>query len=116
MKKTLYLIGAIVGTVLPYYFLIQFLLQHGFNLPLFVQQLFANPIATMFAVDLFIASFVFWVFLYAEGRRLAMGNLWVYVVLNLTVGLSLALPLFLYFREGTMARLPASEPDATYTG
>jgi hypothetical protein len=104
MKKTIYLVGAIVGTVLPYYFLVQFLLQYGFDLPLFVQQLFANPIATMFAVDLFISCFVFWVFLYAEGRRLEMANLWVYVVLNLTVGLSLALPLFLYFREGRMAQ------------
>ena len=114
MKKTIYLIGAIVGTVLPYYFLIQFLLQYGFDLPLFVAQLFANPIATMFAVDLFISSFVFWVFLYAEGRRLAMGSLWVYVVLNLAVGLSLALPLFLYFREGVMERVTAGEPDATF--
>lgn len=52
--------------------------------------MFANPIATMFAVDLFISSFVFWVFLHGEGRRLVMGNLWVYVVLNLAVGLSLA--------------------------
>ena len=115
MKKTIYLLGAIAGTVLPYYFLIQFLLQYGFDLPLFVQQMFANPIATMFTVDLFISSFVFWVFLYAEGRRLEMGNLWVYVVLNLSVGLSLALPLFLYFREGAMERVPAGELDSTYS-
>jgi hypothetical protein len=74
--------------------------------------MFANPIATMFAVDLFISTFVFWVFLYGEGRRLEMGNLWVYVVLNLAVGLSLALPLFLYFREGRMAQSAAGEPDS----
>ena len=102
MRRTFYLIAAIVGTVLPYYFLIQFFMQHGFDLPLFVQQMTANPIARMFTVDLFISSFVFWVFLYAEGRRLGMGNLWLYVVLNLSVGLSLSLPLFLYFREGAL--------------
>jgi hypothetical protein len=28
-----------------------------------------------------------------------MGNLWLYVVCNLAVGVSLALPLFLFFRE-----------------
>jgi hypothetical protein len=102
MRKPIYLIGAIVGTVVPYYFLIQFFMQNGFDLQLFVQQMFANPIATMFALDLFISSFVFWVFLYSEGRRLEMSNLWVYVVLNLAVGLSLSLPLFLYFREGAV--------------
>ncbi len=110
MKKIIYLLGAIVGTIIPYYFLIQFVLQNGFDVPLFVQQMFANPIATMFALDLFISSFVFWIFLYAEGRRLEMGNMWLYVVLNLCVGLSLALPLFLYFREGALES--ASRPGA----
>lgn len=102
MKKTFYLLGAIVGAVLPYFFLIQFLMQYGFDLPYFFRQMFANPIASMFAVDLLIISFVFWVFLFAEGRRLEMGNLWLYVLLNLFVGLSLAFPLFLYFREGVL--------------
>jgi hypothetical protein len=59
MRKTIYLIGAIAGTVVPYYFLIQFLMQYGFDLPLFVQQMFANPIAILFVLDLFISSFVF---------------------------------------------------------
>ncbi len=108
MRKSIYLIGAIAGTVLPYYFLIQFLIQDGFDLPLFLQQMVANPIATMFAVDLFISSFLFWVFLFAEGRRLEMGNLWLYIVLNLFVGLSLALPLFLYFRESALETAAAT--------
>lgn len=112
MRKTSYLIGAIAGTVVPYYFLIQFLLQYGFDPALFVQQMFATPIATMFAMDLFISSFVFWVFLFAEGRRLAMGNLWLYIVLNLIVGLSLALPLFLYFREGALQSAAANSGAA----
>jgi hypothetical protein len=107
MRKTIYLIGAILGAVLPYYFLIQFMMQHGFDLRLFAQQMAANSVAAMFTVDLFISSFVFWVFLYAEGRRLEMGNLWLYVVLNLLVGLSLALPLFLYFREGAQESVGA---------
>lgn len=32
-------------------------------------------------------------------KRLRMKNLWLYVVCNLAVGVSLALPLFLFFRE-----------------
>lgn len=100
--KRFYLIGAILGALIPYAFLIQFFVQNGFDLPLFVQQLFANPAAAMFTADLLITSFVFWGFLFHEGRRLQMSNLWIYVVLNLLVGLSLALPLFLYFREDAL--------------
>ena len=112
MTKRLYLFGAIIGTVLPYAFLISFFVQHGIDFSLFVQQMTANPIARMFTVDLFISSFVFWVFLFSEGRRLEMGNLWLYVVLNLLVGLSLALPLFLYFREDAVESVTAVRPGA----
>ena len=38
MRKTLYLIGAIVGTVLPYYYLFQFFGQYGFDVGLFAQR------------------------------------------------------------------------------
>ena len=44
--RRLYLLLAALGLVLPYYFLGQFLFQQGLNLPLLVQQLFANPIST----------------------------------------------------------------------
>ena len=112
MAKRLYLLGAVIGTILPYAFLVSFLLQHGLDFPLFIQQMTANPIARMFTADLFISSFVFWIFLFTEGRRLEMGNLWLYVVLNLLVGLSLALPLFLYSREDALESVTAVRPGA----
>jgi hypothetical protein len=65
----------------------------------------------MFTIDLLISSVVFWSFLFYEGRRLRMKNLWVYVAANLLVGLSLALPLFLYFRE--MVIDPPTRPGQT---
>ncbi|WP_272942324.1 DUF2834 domain-containing protein [Paenibacillus elgii] len=34
-----------------------------------------------------------------EGKKLGMKRLWVYVIASLTVGVSLALPLFLFMRE-----------------
>lgn len=104
MTKTLYIIGAIIGTLVPYYFLFRFVGQYGFDVALFTQQAVANPAAAMFTADLLISSFVFWIFLFNEGRRLSMPRLWLYVVLNLAVGLSLALPLFLYSREGALER------------
>jgi hypothetical protein len=97
--KTLYLLLAIVGLVLPYYFLAAFLVEHGLDLALLVQQLFANRISTFFAVDLIISSAVFWVFVYQESARRQVPHAWVFVATNLLVGLSFALPLFLYVRQ-----------------
>lgn len=108
MTKQLYLVGAILGTVIPYFFLARFVAQNGLDVSLFLRQAVASPAAAMFTADLLISSFVFWVFLFREGQRLAMPRLWLYVVLNLAVGLSLALPLFLYFREAALAKQAAS--------
>lgn len=98
--RRLYLLLTILGLVLPYYFLGQFLFQQGLNLPLLLQQLFASPISTFFAVDVMISSLVFWVFVYQESARYRIPNAWLFVVANLAVGVSFALPLFLYFRQG----------------
>lgn len=101
--KPLYLILAMTGFVLPYYFFISFLTANGLNLSLLAQQLFGTPISTFFAVDLLITAVVFWVFLYQEARRLQMRRWWVYIIATLFVGPSFALPLFLYFRETRLA-------------
>ncbi len=50
--KTLYLVLAIVGAVLPYAFFIQHFSSEGFSLPGFVAALFANPAAGGFSADL----------------------------------------------------------------
>lgn len=95
----LYLVIAIVGTALPLRFLTVFLMNHGLNIPLFFQQLFQNDISAFFGVDVIISSVALWIFIFSEGRRRKMSKLWVYVMCNLLVGVSLALPLFLFFRE-----------------
>jgi lysylphosphatidylglycerol synthetase-like protein (DUF2156 family) len=94
-----YLILAILGTVLPLSQFAPFLVANGLNLRLFFEQLFQNHISSFFAMDVIVSSLALWVFVFSEGRRRQMKNLWIYVVCNLLVGVSLALPLFLYFRE-----------------
>ncbi len=96
--KYLYIVLAVLGTVLPYLFFVPFLLAHGLNLPLLLRLLFANDISAFFATDFFISCLVFWVYLYQETTRLRIRWWWVCIVANLLVGLSLALPLFLYLR------------------
>ena len=99
MLQNIYILLCLLGFVLPYSQFIPFLTEHGLNLRLFFEQLFANRISAFFAMDLLISSIVFWIFLYWEGSRVKMSNLWVYVVCNLTVGLSLGFPLFLLMRQ-----------------
>jgi hypothetical protein len=95
----LYLIAAILGTVLPLSQLFPFIAAHGLDVPLLFRQLFQNHVSAFFGLDVIVSSLVLWLFVFSEGRRRGMRHLWFYELCNLTVGVSLALPLFLFFRE-----------------
>ena len=104
--KNLYLILAIVGAVVPYLFFFQFFAEMGVDLPAFVAALFANGAAGGFTADLLITSLVFWIYIFnRKGGPVA----WPFVLLNLTIGLSCALPAYLYFslRASEAAAAPA---------
>jgi hypothetical protein len=104
MRK-LYLVLAVLGFVLPYYFFLSFLIENGPDLGLLVSELFVNDISTFFAVDLIITALVFLVFMLREAGRYQMRNWWLYILATLAVGPSFAFPLFLYFREARIATL-----------
>jgi hypothetical protein len=72
--ENLYLILAVIGFVLHYYFFLAFLSEYGFDLQLFFNHLFANQTPTFFVMDLIIANIVFYVFLFQESQRLDIGN------------------------------------------
>ena len=95
----IYLITAILGAVLPLSQLLPFLTTHGFDIPLLFRDLFQNHVSAFFGLDVIVSSLVLWAFVFSEGSRRGMKNLWVYILCNLAVGVSLALPLFLFFRE-----------------
>ena len=99
MIQITYLILCIVGTILPYSQFVPFLAEHGLNLQLFFEQVFVNRISGFFGIDLIISSLILWIFVFWEGSRLGMKNLWVYIASNLLVGVSLGLPLFLLMRQ-----------------
>lgn len=101
--RNLYLSLAVLGAVVPYIALAPFLLEHGLDLPRLVGEITASRAAAFGWLDVVISALVLWVFVFREGRRLGMRHLWVYVAATLTVGVSLALPLFLYVREGKLA-------------
>ena len=97
--KQLYLGLCVAGTVLPCWQFLPFLRDHGLDLPLFFQQLFATPVSGFFGMDVIVSSVVLWVFVLGEGRRAGVRYLWAPIAANLVVGVSLGLPLFLYLRE-----------------
>jgi hypothetical protein len=102
--KTLYLALCIPGTLLPYSQLLPFVRDHGLDVGLFIDQLFATRIGAFFGLDVIVSSVVLWVLVLTEGRRLTMRHLWAPIVANLAVGVSLGLPLFLWMRERRLER------------
>ena len=98
-KKNIFLILAIVGFIAPYYFFVQVPPENLLDLPVLIQPLFANNFMKGLAVDLTVSVITFWVYVFIEANRLQMKNPWLYLLATLLVGLSFALPLFLYFRE-----------------
>lgn len=106
--KSLYLVLCAAGTLLPYSQFVPFLQEHGLDLRLLFEQLFSNRIGGFFGLDVIVSSMVLWVLVVIEGRRAGMKHLWAPVAANLTVGVSLGLPLFLYMREQRLERSPGA--------
>ncbi len=95
-RKTLYLSLAVAGGVLPYVFFIRHFQASGLNLLTFLADAFGNAVASGFATDLIISSIAFWFVMFhrrAAGRGPAPG---LFIVLNLAIGLSCALPAYAY--------------------
>jgi hypothetical protein len=103
--KPVYLLLTIAGAVAPWYWLLQdpsALLSPT----LFLQKAIANNVATGLTSDLIISALVFFSFAWIELKRLSISRLWLFVYVGLTfgIGLSCALPFFLYRREQSLER------------
>lgn len=97
--KTLYLLLAVVGAVVPYLFFFQFVQAEGLDIPSFTAALFVNAASSGFSADLLLSSFVFWLFMFHQLRKAHNPQPYLFIILNLTIGLSCALPAYLYARE-----------------
>ena len=99
--KTLYLVLCFAGVLLPYSQFVPWLMAEK-SLRGFLPAMFANRVSGFFACDVLVSAAVLVAFLAIERRRLPMRAIWAPVVALLTVGVSLALPLFLYLREAEL--------------
>ncbi len=96
--KRFYLLAAIIGAIGPYATYFGYLAYvPGASGALSLAWGSAISAATL--VDFSISCLVFWPFVFAESRRLNIKWPLMFVVSNCLIGLSFALPLFLYCRE-----------------
>ena len=97
--KMFYLIAAIVGTVLPWIPFWPFLVQESFSPYSVIQALYANGAASGLTNDFFISCVVFWVFVFTDAKRLSLRSWWFVMPAAPLIGLSMALPTYLFIRE-----------------
>jgi hypothetical protein len=94
--RTVYLGLAILGAIIPYVFFVQHFGTNGFGLEDFISALFTNAAASGFTTDLLISSLVFWIAIFQRRKQGRGPNPALFIVLNVMVGLSCALPAYLY--------------------
>lgn len=99
MLKRFYLVFAVLGTIIPWLFFGNFFASAGIDIPLFVRSLFVNGAAGGFSADVLISILVFLIWSYTDAKSNHVSRWWLVLPASFTVGLSLALPLYLYMRE-----------------
>ncbi len=92
--KTIWLLLAIAGAVLPWYWLAGHFAASGLGLGEFLAAASANDVVAGFVADLLVSSLVFWVYMYS--RRPSGPAPWPFILINLFIGLSCALPAYLW--------------------
>ena len=99
--KNFYLIAAAIGAVAPFAMYFGYLAYvPGSSSALSLA--WGNPIAAATLTDFTISCLVFWPFVFVESKKLGIRYWWLFVVTNIFIGLSFALPAFLYLREGRL--------------
>jgi hypothetical protein len=98
--RNLFLVLAIVGGIVPLLFFEQHFSTVGFGPMDFVAALFANPAAGGFTADLLISSFTFWIVMFYRRAQGKGPKPLLFIVLNLFIGLSCALPAYIYASLG----------------
>jgi Protein of unknown function DUF2834 len=106
-RRSVYLLLFVLGTVIPYSQFVPWVLEHGLNVRLLIEELFVNRISSFFAADVLVSSVVVVAFLIMERRRLGIAR-WLPVAALCFVGVSAALPLALYLREGRSSSAAAA--------
>jgi len=93
----IYAVLLALGTVIPFLQIMPWLVDHGLDVGLFVDELFANPVSSFFALDVIVAVATLLVLAVIDRelpfrQRLAVGA-------SVLLGASVGLPMYLLLRE-----------------
>jgi hypothetical protein len=97
--KYVYLLLAVLGTMLTYSQLIPFMQMNGVDMILLFSELFRNEATSFFGYDLLVTALAAMIYMIHEGLKIKLPKLWIPVASVFAVGIALGLPLFLYMRE-----------------
>ena len=107
--KRLYLLLSIIGFIAPSVLVTIESVETG-NILLYtnpiatIEGMFSNRISTIFMIDLLFTLIVFFVWTYVDGKNIGPQNIRFVWVLTMLFGLAGGFPLYLYFKEKTIAK------------
>lgn len=94
-RSIIYLLLSIAGLVGTWYFNI-LAIQQGSD---FFSDRSSSPAVSSATTDLLIAASAASIFMYFEGKRLKMKNVWLYILGSFVTAIAFTFPLFLAMRE-----------------
>lgn len=104
MKKSLYLVLAAAGTVLPMSQFIPATMAGEFSVAGMFEAMFANQVIAGVSLDFTVVVVTALVFAGFETARLKIKTAWIPFVGTFLIGASFGLPFFLYLRERALER------------
>lgn len=96
MARSVFIIFTIVGIVVPYSIFLPFIIEHGFNIPLIIQEAAANRIASFAWLDVIISALVLLTAGFG-GKLISVRQALPVTIATCLAGVSAGLPLFFYF-------------------
>ena len=107
IPRILYLLLALAGVVMTWYYNLQFMQESGgsFDLAAFMAAGATNAASKSLSWDLTIACLTGLLWIFFESRRLGLRFFWVYIILAFGVAYAFAFPLFLFVRQGKLESL-----------
>ena len=97
--KHTYALLCVLGTVLPVSQFVIWVRENGLNPTLAIQQVASDRLSSFAWLDVVVTVIVIIVFILKEGRAFQRRHIVLPILAGCCIGASLALPLFLYFRE-----------------
>ncbi len=101
--RNVYLAVAIGGAIVTYALIGQFVAQHGWDMNRLLASLGEGG-GLVVLIDVLLSSLLFWAVIASDSRAHGLKHLWLYILINMTVGLMSAFGLYLYARAGAQQK------------